>query len=418
MSLRDWFLKLHPTEVKGATVDEIPGRLIAERTKPFLFRGIKGHDGIDAAGNLFATRESIATSFGTDRAGSFEIVRGALGSPREFQVSDDHPWKTKVRDLNALPISKWFAGDAGPYINSAAVHATYKGKSNLAVHRLLRLDGNRFATRLVERHTYAMLSEARKHGDDVPITMSIGCDPSVMIACSASMPFGEDELRVASAMEAAAPSMKRSLQAYEVDGLVAPDAEIVIVGRITKETHEEGPYVDATGTMDQVRKQPVVEIDGIYAKPDPVFHALLPGGYEHFMFMGMPKEPQIYNAVTKVVPKVHAARLTEGGGAWLHGIVSIDTQREGDGKNAILAALAAHPSMKMVTVVNGDIDIFDDRAVEWAVATRFQADADLVVMSGLRGSSLDPSAPSGKTAKMGIDATIPQGQEEKFRKWL
>jgi UbiD family decarboxylase len=409
---------LRPTEVRGASVGEIPARLIGERTQPFVFRDIKDHEGVDAAGNLFATRESIATALGTDRAGLFEIVRGALGAPRQFEVSEQHPYTRKIRDLDALPVSKWFSGDAGPYINSAAVHASHKGKSNLAVHRLLRIDGRRFATRLVERHTYAMWNEARKKGEEVPVTLSVGCDPTVMIACSASMPFGEDELRVASAMEAAAPAMKREMRAYEVEGLVAPDAEIVMVGRITKETCEEGPYVDATGTMDQVRDQPVIEVDAILAKPDPVFHALLPGGYEHFMFMGMPKEPQIFNAVAKVVPKVHAARLTEGGGAWLHGVVSIDTQREGDGKNAILAALAAHPSMKMVTVVNGDIDIFDDRAVEWAVATRFQADRDLVILGGMRGSSLDPSAPSGKTAKMGIDATIPQGEEEKFRKWL
>ena len=122
--------------------------------------------------------------------------------------------------------------------------------------------------------------------------------------------------------------------------------------------------------------------------------------------------------MSKVVPKVHAARLTEGGGAWLHGVVSVEKQREGDGKNAILAALAAHPSMKMVTIVDADIDVFDDRAVEWAVATRFQADKGLVVIPGARGSSLDPSAPDGTTAKMGIDATMPIGQEAKFKKWL
>ena len=104
-----------------------------------------------------------------------------------------------------------------------------------------------------------------------------------------------------------------------------------------------------------------------------------------------------------------ACRLTEGGCAWLHGVVSIRKQHAGDGKNAIMAAFGAHTSMKQVVVVDEDIDIFDDQDVEWAVATRFQADRGLVVLHGVRGSSIDPSANDGITAKVGIDATRPSG---------
>jgi UbiD family decarboxylase len=103
-------------------------------------------------------------------------------------------------------------------------------------------------------------------------------------------------------------------------------------------------------------------------------------------------------------------RLTEGGCCWLHGVVSITKQKEGDSVNAIMAALGAHPSMKLVTVVDNDIDIYDDRDVEWAVATRFQGHKGLVVIENARGSSLDPSADE-TTTKMGIDATKPMGGE-------
>jgi UbiD family decarboxylase len=123
----------------------------------------------------------------------------------------------------------------------------------------------------------------------------------------------------------------------------------------------------------------------------------------------MPREPVIYQAVSRAVPHVRAVRLTEGGCAWLHGVVSIRKQHAGDGKNAIMAAFGAHTSMKQVTVVDEDIDVFDDRDVEWAVATRFQADRGLVVLDGVRGSSIDPSANDGITAKLGIDATRPWG---------
>src|SRR3989475_13041279 len=102
------------------------------------------------------------------------------------------------------------------------------------------------------------------------------------------------------------------------------------------------------------------------------------------MFMGMPREPIIQQAVSRAVPRVKAVRLTEGGCAWLHGVVSIRKQHSGDGKNAILAAFGAHTSMKQVVIVDEDIDVFDDRDVEWAIATRFQADRGLVVLHDVR----------------------------------
>jgi UbiD family decarboxylase len=124
------------------------------------------------------------------------------------------------------------------------------------------------------------------------------------------------------------------------------------------------------------------------------------------MMMGLPKEPLIHRAVGAVVPKVRAVRLTEGGCCWLHAVVSIRQQKEGDAKNAMLAAFAGHASLKRVVVVDEDVDPFDDHAVEWALATRFQADSDVLVVEGARGSSLDPSA-EGTTAKLGLDATVP-----------
>src|SRR5207245_1520646 len=135
---------------------------------------------------------------------------------------------------------------------------------------------------------------------------------------------------------------------------------------------------------------------------DAIFHISVGGVDEHFMFMGMPREPVIYQAVSRAVPYVKAVRLTEGGCAWLHGVVSIRKQHQGDGKNAIMAAFGAHTSMKQVVIVDEDVDVFDDRDVEWAIATRFQADRGLVVLHDVRGSSIDPSARDGFTSKMGI----------------
>ena len=131
--------------------------------------------------------------------------------------------------------------------------------------------------------------------------------------------------------------------------------------------------------------------------------------------MGMPKEPSILAAVNEVCRGINVA-ITPGGTSWLHAVVQIDKQSSEDGCQAIEAAFRGHGSLKHVVVVDADIDPFDTAEVEWAIATRFQADKDLVVLADQPGSSLDPSAQheagrKTRTAKMGLDATIPWGKD-------
>jgi UbiD family decarboxylase len=154
-------------------------------------------------------------------------------------------------------------------------------------------------------------------------------------------------------------------------------------------------------------------------RKDYFYQALLPSGPEHRLLMGLPHEVLIWEAVSKVVPKVYAVNLSVGGSGWLHAIVSIEKQLDGDGKNALLAAFAAHPSLKHAVVVDSDIDVFNGTDVEWAVATRFQASEDLTIVNNVRGSTLDSSADqqTGLTAKMGVDATRPFAKpKEKFER--
>ena len=131
--------------------------------------------------------------------------------------------------------------------------------------------------------------------------------------------------------------------------------------------------------------------------------------------MGLPREPVIFKTVRQVVPRVHGVRLTEGGCCWLHGVVSITKNKEGDAMNAAMAAFTGHPSMKKVIIVDQDIDIYSDQEVEWAEATRFQAKDRLLIVNNAAGSSLDPST-DGTTSKVAIDATKPLGVKEGFEK--
>jgi UbiD family decarboxylase len=187
---------------------------------------------------------------------------------------------------------------------------------------------------------------------------------------------------------------------------------------VEKET-VEGPLVDITGTYDIQRSQPIIELVGVMRREDYIYQALLPAGAEHRLLMGLPRETMIWEAVKNVVPIVKAVNLSSGGCGWLHAIISIEKQTEGDGKNALMAAFAAHPSLKHAIVVDTDIDVYNLEEVEWAIATRFQANEDLVIIPNARGSSLDPSADqeTGLTTKLGVDATRPLTKAgEKFER--
>jgi UbiD family decarboxylase len=217
-------------------------------------------------------------------------------------------------------------------------------------------------------------------------------------------PPGVDELTIAQAL---APTPVVSC----ANGIRVPaEAEFVLEGRITHELVPEGPFVDLTGTYDFTRRQPVIEIDRVTHRRDAVYQALLPGKLEHRLLMGMPREPTIYAEVNKVARCLNV-HVTPGGASWLHAVVQIVKQTPEDGKKAIEAAFRGHGSLKHVWVVDDDIDIFDPNDVEWAVATRFQADRGLVVLSDQPSSSLDPSAhhvpgQKSRSAKMGLDATV------------
>lgn len=389
---------------------ELTKTLLKERTRPVLFENL---DGYRAVGNLWSTRERIAQAMNTDPMQLSKKMLDAMDSPSPPQELENAPFDKNVLadfDLMESAIPKFYSGDGGRFITAGVVIAEQDGIRNMSFHRLMLIGERRFAVRVVPRHLHALHRRALAKGQDLKVAVAIGLCPSIMLSAAMNVEFGKDELSVANSLRQLClkePVCVRKIR----NGLLVPAfAEYILEGRLTKEIADEGPFVDITGTQDPVRKQPVMEIDRVYHRDDPIFQTILPGANEHFLMMGMPREPVIQRSVRVAVPEVHGVRLTEGGCCWLHGVVSITKQKEGDSVNAIMAAMGAHPSMKMVTVVDDDIDIYDDQDVEWAVATRFQGHKGLVVVENARGSSLDPSADE-TTTKVGIDATKPIGGE-------
>jgi UbiD family decarboxylase len=259
------------------------------------------------------------------------------------------------------------------------------------------IDKAKLAARLVEpRHTYLLWKRAVEEGRDLPIAIAIGVHPLFLFAASTRVPEGK-EFGYAS-------SLLKGLNLYLIEDMLVPDSEIVLIGRITSELVDEGPFVDITSTYDQVRKQPVIEVDAMYMKANAIYYSIIPGSYEHQVLMGIPYEAEIYRSVKRVCD-IKNVVMSAGSKHYFHAIVQIEKHKEGEGKNAILAAFAAHPSLKGVVVVDEDINIYSNEDVEYAIATRFQADRDLVIIPNVKGSSLDPSSNNGVTTKWGIDAT-------------
>lgn len=387
---------------------EATRRMQESQETTWLFEDINGGR---AAGNVYSTREKIAEAMGIEKDGIVRHVMDAMAAPvPPEEVKDPAFAQCELPlDLEALPIVKYFPEDAGRYISAGIVVSEYNGKRNVSFHRMLIRNKKEIGIRLVPRHTFTLFNEAKKDGKDLNIAICIGAPVEAMVAAALSVDFGTDELTIASAMHRNGHGTPLKVAKCR-NGLTVPaDCEYVIEARITSRTAPEGPFVDIAGTYDEIRDQPVVEVDCIRSKKDPVFQLLLPGGFEHFLLMGVPREPVIFRTVRQAVPKVKNVRLTEGGCCWLNGVVSISKNREGDGVNAIMAAFTGHPSMKNVIIVDDDIDIFDDREVEWAVATRMQADR-IIRIPGAGGSSLDPSA-HGTTWKTGFDATLPLGAD-------
>jgi 3-polyprenyl-4-hydroxybenzoate decarboxylase len=280
---------------------------------------------------------------------------------------------------------------------------------------------NRMSTRIIKgRDFYKFLERT----GEVDVAYCVGNTPNILVAAATSVKTGINELEIANAL---APT--QVTKATTKDLLIPAGSEVVLEGRVfMKDRADEGPFIDLTETYDIVRDEPVFEVQKITYRKNPIWQALIPGALEHKVLMGMPREPTIYKTVNEAGVKcidvnvnpgyktVNEAgvkcidvNVNPGGSSWLHAIVKIDKQKEEDGKTAIQAAFQGHRSCKHVFVVDKDINIYEPLEVEWSMATRFQAERDLVDIGKEPGSSLDPSAEPGTkiTNKIGFDLTAP-----------
>jgi UbiD family decarboxylase len=393
---------------------EIASVLKQLEPRPVLFENVQEAD-FRVAGNLLCSKVDFAHYFGVPVSGIIPLLSQAIDRRTPCPVVESAPCQEVVvyePDLDALPILRHCAQDGGDYISSGVMiarHPVYG--QNADFHRCMKFSKNEMAVRVVRsRHFDTFLQELGA----VDVAVCVGVGPNVLVAAATSVEIGVDELEIANALEPLPV-----VRAKTVDLLIPAEAEFVLEGTVYRDRrHSEGPFVDLTETYDVVRQEPVFVVKAITHRRDAIWHALLPGALEHKLLMGMPREPTIYKKVNEIV-RCLDVNVSPGGCSWLHAVVQIDKQHEDDGLKAIHAAFAGHRSCKHVFVVDRDIDPYDPLAVEWAMATRFQADRGLVVLEKEQGSSLDPSAEPGThlTTKVGFDLTKPlQAKGKVFEK--
>ncbi len=376
-------------------------------SKAVLFENIK-ESKFRVVSNLVGTKKRFAVAVGAAEDKIHDKVSYAISHASKPKITTKAKFmENHSRNLYDLPIITHFEKEPGAFITSSVIYTQNQetGTQNSSFHRLLRLDERHFSVRMVEgRHLHRSYMHAKEHGEDLRVAITVGVHPAVSIAGAYQADWGKDELEIANVLL----NKKLAVAMCPYSGMLVPsEAEIVMEGRILKDkTHKEW-MVEMLRTYDFKREQPVFELERMYFRNDPIFHDILSGYAEHRLLMGMPIEAKLNKNLKQVMPQIKKVVLSDGGCNWLHAVVQISKKKESDPKKAISAAFGAHRSLKHVTVVDGDINPSNPVEVEYAIATRFQADKNLVIIPKVRGSSLDPSSDQKKllTTKMGIDAT-------------
>lgn len=396
-----------------------------EGRQAVLFERVAGSDYPVFTG-LYWNRSALAGIFGCPTERLPFLLSDAVASWRQQPVApvvvEKAPATEVVMgnpDLRLLPVPTHALDDGGPYFDCSAVIAKDPdtGIRNVSIHRMM-VTGPQRLTMLMDigRHLRHYYERAERQGRPLEITVSVGIDPSVYMAAvvpGSAAPIETDELGIASTLLGRPLELVKS-RTVDVEGVA--NAQFIIEGEILPHIREdEGPFGEVAGYYAKRDKRWVVQVKSISHRKVPIFHTLIPGK-EVYNSVGLMGEANIFNLVSRQVPGITAISLSHGGGGFYHAVVQIKKRYEGTQRNAILATMAAFPSLKQVTVVDDDVNIYDPEDVEWAMATRFHPDRDIILIHKAFGHELNPVTEQGLTAKIGFDATTPFPMPSEYRR--
>jgi UbiD family decarboxylase len=400
-------LRYEPT----AYVDELAKK---GRHPVFIFENLKGAK-FPVVTNVLGTRKRYALALGTTED---RIMTEWLSCSQRIippQIVKEAPIRDCIRtgeevDLSNLPVLTHFQDDGGPYITSGIVVARDPdtGVRNASFHRCQVKNRNTLGISLhSRRHLWDYQRRAESQGKNLEVAVVIGCHPLVLFGTGLwKGPIDVDEYDVAGGF-LGEPLEVIPCETVALD--VPARSEIILEGEIFAGIREdEGPFGEFTGYSSHNSTRHVLKVKAITYRRDTMFQDIVPGfSQEHNGMLAVPAEPRMLEVLRKVVPSVQDVAYPFSGACRFHCYVSMKKIAEGQPKTAIFSAFAEDTSLKLVVVVDEDIDVHREQEVIWAIATRMQADRGVFVVPGCMGAMLDPSSQEGLTAKMGIDATRP-----------
>jgi UbiD family decarboxylase len=378
------------------------------RKLPILFYEKVEGSNFPVVTNVYSTKRKIAASLRVDPSLLRDKYLGAIEKPIPARVVSDAPVmaetiKEKDVDVRMLPMMVYHEGDAAPYITAGLVLARdpESGRYNASFNRLMYKSPNTLGIFMtVGKHLHEIYSRMEDKGEPLPISISIGNHPAWALGALHIGSYEESEVGIIGALlDGPAEIVTGQL------GTAFPtDAEIVLEGLIQPHVREEeGPFCEFSGYATGKGLRPVVMVKAIHMRKKAIYQDICGGQHrEHLVMATLPMEANLYRAINGAVPTLVDVHIP----APFSLIVAIKKRFQGQAQAAMLAAFSAEMYLKQVIVVDDDVNITNLQEVIWAVATRTQADKDIFVIPGARGSSLDPSSPAeGVITKMGIDAT-------------
>ena len=391
-----------------AVVWELAGR---GRHPVLRFRTVAGADR-EVVTNLFASRTRIERMLGAGPGRLHECYQRLAAGATEMAETDDGPITERIDsgervDLRSLPLITHFATDLGPYITSGIVVAedAESGRGNLSYHRSVVASPTSLGTSLHSRgDLWRLLRDAAAGGRRLPVAMVIGAHPLFMLAASARVAFDVDEREIAGGLLGAPLEVVRTPR----HGLRVPAAaEVVLEGEIDPAAvQDEGPFGEFSGYSSDRSTRNRIEVCTVMQRDAAVWVDVVGGNsHEHLNLGRVPREAEMIAKLKDRFGSVTAVHYPRSG-THFHCYVAIDQRRPGEARQVLVGLLGWDPYLKTAVAVDADIDITNDEEVLWALATHFQPDRDMIVIGGLPGSALDPSADKlGTTSRLALDAT-------------
>ena len=327
---------LKTVKTKVSTKFEIAGITAkVDGSYALLFENIKESD-FRLTSNLVGTRKRFAIAVGgTENNIHEKVISGIKKAKKPKIISSGKFMENKSKNLFSMPVVTHFEKESGPFITSSIAYAKNPetGKQNSSFHRMMPIDKTHLSIRMVEgRHLHRCFVDAKEHGEDLKIAITVGVHPAISIAGAYQTEWGKDEIDIANSLL----NGKLTLAKLPSTKLNVPSgAEIVIEGKILHDrTHPEW-MVEMLQTYDHKRSQPVFELENLYFRNNPIFHDILSGYSEHRLLMGMPIESKLNGELKKIFSQTQQVSMTNGGSNWLHAVVQIKKKNESDPKKII-----------------------------------------------------------------------------------